>query len=163
MNIKKILREEIGEFEWIEDTNPYEEINLKDEAHVNTIKIGDRLIITGVGDDMVFNNAEGNVISIGTFRGKSDAWINQVLISFDEPIYSYTDTWKPFSQAESSDFPDEYVMVTHCGGKFQQECNCKEESKPRLMDYDKIGEQSGTCWWVTVPLLEKVVKINVGT
>jgi hypothetical protein len=153
MNIKKILREEIGEFEWIEDTNPYEEINLKDEAHVNTIKIGDRLIITGVGDDMVFNNSEGNVISIGTFRGKSDAWINQVLISFDEPIYSYTDTWKP--NWESSDFSDEYVLATHCGGKFKQECNCKEE------DYG--DEQSGTCWWVAVPLLEKVVKINVGT
>ena len=64
MNIKKIIREEIGEFDWIEDTNPYEEINLKDESHVNTINIGDRLRITGVGDDMVFNNAEGNVISI---------------------------------------------------------------------------------------------------
>jgi hypothetical protein len=142
MNIKKIIREEIGEFDWIEDINPYGEINLKDESHVNTINIGDRLRITGVSDDMVFNNTEGNVISIGTFRGKSDAWINQVLISFDKPIYNYTDTW-------NRPFPNEYALATHCGGKFKQECNCKED------------EQSGTCWWVAVPLLEKVIKINV--
>lgn len=159
MNIKKIIREEIGEFEWIEDTNPYEEINLKDEDHVNTIKIGDRLIITGVEDDMVFNNAEGNVISIGSsaFRGKSNPWINQVLISFDKPIYSSISLEDKYSKPieGKKTHIGEYEMVTHCGGTFKQECNCKED--------DKSGEQSGTCWWAVLPTLEKVVKINVGT
>jgi hypothetical protein len=124
-------------FDWIRQTEPKEEIWDRDQ--IETIQVGDKLEITGEQDGIEFVNEPCRVICVGDCGPQSptqnfSAWHRQVLVSFERSIYS-----------------NESGEETHCGpGTIMEDCNCRE-----------IGEDMvGTCWWVVIPNMEGVIRIN---
>lgn len=136
---------ESDDFDWIRDSDPIEVINLKDEWHVNTIKVGDRLEITGEQDGIEFYNEPCEVICVDScFKSNETAWVNQILVSFEREFYS-----------------QEYDETTHCGldNATSKKCNCRDVED--VVDEYDTQYKVGTCWWIWVPHMEEVVRLNV--
>jgi GH24 family phage-related lysozyme (muramidase) len=138
---------ESDDFDWIRDSDPVEVINLKDEWHVSTIKVGDRLEITGEEDGVEFYNEPCEVICVNTCSKSygGTAWRNQILVSFEREFYS-----------------EENDENTHCGQNHTifKKCNCREVEG--VVGHDCEPHMVGTCWWIWVPYMEEVVRLNVG-
>ena len=140
MYLRKIIKESLDDFDWIRDSDPIEVINLNDEWHVSTIKEGDKLEITGKADGIEFYNEPCEVVCVGSCSEhpysssvKWNAWGSQTLVSFEREFYS-----------------EEMDETTHCGpNNTAKKCNCREV-------------YIGTCWWIAIPNMEEVVRINVG-
>jgi hypothetical protein len=124
--------------DWIRDSDPIEVINLNDEWHVNTIKEGDKMEITGKYDGIEFYNEPCEVVCVSTcsHRKAGNAWNHQILISFEREFYS-----------------KETDEETHCGPDYisEKKCNCREVDG--VISHDGEPFLVGTCWWVLVFLL----------
>lgn len=138
---------ESDDFDWIRDSDPVEVIDLKDGWHVSTIKEGDKLEITGEEDGLEFYNEPCEVICVNTCSKSygGTAWRNQILVSFEREFYS---------QETDED--------THCGPNHTifKKCNCREVEG--VVGHGGEPHMVGTCWWIWVPYMEEVVRLNVG-
>jgi hypothetical protein len=141
---------ESEDFDWIQDTNPIEDIDLKDMAHVDTIKEGDKLEITGEYDGIEFHNEPCEVICVGSCSGhpysssvKWNAWEHQTLVSFERGFYS-----------------QETDEETHCGPNIDTEIKCKCREVEGVVGHDGEQYMVGTCWWINIPSLDEVVRVS---